>query len=287
MNLLFDSWSSQVLYQQAAPTYPPPHTCNPPEPTGMRLNTLLGAIRSIGLSCETPWNVAFTTPPITSAQLVGVDVYISLTRYQGAGFAYQQAELEAIDEWVGGGGNVLLMSDHGGFSTALNDNWTVNDAPLAALFGVTLQDYSVEIGKDSADPSNIMTVQNTIPYLANQAPSITTHNSCIIVPADPKQCTPIVYFPSSWIAFSPASGQYSPPATPYFALLVPSSAAGGGSLLVMGNSGWVADYGSPNPACGLVPYESNLMFALNCIGYLGGLRAIPPAGACPCPPPPG
>lgn len=285
MNLLFDSWSSQVLYQQAAPSNPPPDKGTPPQPMGMRLNTLLGAIRSIALSCNMPWNVAFTTPPITSAQLDGVGVYISLTRYQGAGFAYQQAELDAIEQWVGGGGNVLLMSNHGGFPTALKDNWTANDAPLAALFGVTLQDYSVQIWNSPADPSDVMTIQNTIPYLANQAPSITAHNSCIIVPANPDKCTPIVDFPSSWTAFSPESGQYSPPATPYFALLVPSSTAGGGSLLVMGNSGWVADYGSPEPACGLAPYESNLMFALNCIGYLGGLRAIPGPGTCPCPPP--
>jgi hypothetical protein len=62
---------------------------------------------------------------------------------------------------------------------------------------------------------------------------------------------------------------------------VPGTATGAGSLLVMGNSGWVGDYGAPNPACGLVPYESNLMFILNCIGYMGGLRTIPHLGYCP------
>ncbi|HEX6370329.1 MAG TPA: hypothetical protein VF006_15520 [Longimicrobium sp.] len=284
MNLLFDSWSTQVLVQQAPPSYPPPDPSAPapPTPTGMRLNTLLGAIRSAGLSCETPWNVAFTTPPITSEQLEGVDVYISLTRFQGGGFAYEAAELTAIEQWVSGGGNVLLMSNHGGFPGHVDDNYTANDAPLAALFAVALQDYSVQNWNNPPDPSNIMTVEATIPYLANQVPSMTTHNSCIIVPSNPENCTPIVYFPASWSAFSPKSGQYSSPATPYFALLAPYSSAAGGSMLVMGNSGWVADYGSPFPACGLVPYESNLMFVLNCIGYLGGLRSIPPAGKCPC-----
>ncbi len=280
MNLLFDSWSSQVLYQQAAPSYPPPST-RAPKPTGMRLNTLLGAIKSIGLSSQAPWNVEFTTPPITPEQLDGVDVYISLTRYQGAGFAYTQDELDAIEEWVGGGGNILLMSNHGGFPGNPDDDWTVNDAPLADLFGVKLLDYSVQNWHDPPNPSNVMTVQYTVPYIANQAPWMTTHNSCIIDPENAGSYTPIVCFPSSWTAYSPQTGEYSAPLTPYFALLVPGSTSGAGSMIVMGNSGWIGDYGSPRPACGLAPYESNLMFTLNCIGYLGGLREIPRSGRCP------
>ena len=63
-------------------------------------------------------------------------------------------------------------------------------------------------------------------------------------------------------------------------MLVPGTGPGVGSLQVIGNSGWVADYGSPNPACGLVSSASNLRFALNCIGYLGGLTQQPqPASA--------
>lgn len=282
MNLLFDSWSSQVLYQQAAPSYPPPPLNPPaPQPTGMRLNTLLGAIRSIGLNSGIAWNVKFTTPPITAQQLDGIDVYVSLTRYQGTGFAYQQAELDAIQTWVGGGGNVLLLSNHGGFPGARTDDWTANDAPLAALFEVTLQNQSVQSRNDTSATRDVMAVSGDIPYLANQAPSMTTHNSCIIDPADPDRCTAIVNFPAKWTAYDPVTNTYSPPSTPYFALLVPGTASGAGSLLVMGNSGWVGDYGSPNPACGLAPYESNLMFILNCIGYMGGLRTIPPLGKCP------
>lgn len=279
MNLLFDSWCAQVLLQQAPPS-PPPNTV-PPTPTGMRLNTLLGAIKSIGLSCNKPWNVAFTTPPITPEQLDGIDVYISLTRHQGPAYAYQQSELDAIQQWVGPGHNVLLMSNHGGFPTNPDDDYTANDAPLARLFGVTLLDRSV-MNYVNPNASNVMAISRTIPYLANGAPFITTHNSCIIVPDDPDACTPIAYFPPSWTAYDPRNRRYSAPQTPYFALLVPFPGSGGGSMLVMGNSGWVADYGSPTPACGLAPFESNLMFVLNCIGYLGGLTAIPDPGQCPC-----
>jgi hypothetical protein len=279
MRLLFDSWSSQVLFQQAPPSYPPDTPA--PSPTGMRLNTLLGAIRSIGLSSGDPWEVAFTTPPITHEQLEGVDVYVSLTRYQGAGFAYQDSELDAIERRVRHGGSVLLMSNHGGFATAPQDDWTVNDAPLAARFGVALRNYSVQNQQNPPNPSDVMAVHDTIPYLAHQAPSMTAHNSCIIDPSGAESYTPIVSFPSSWTAYDPVTGKYSPPPTPHFALLVPGPGAGAGSVIVMGNSGWIGDYGSPRPACGLAPYESNLMFTLNCIGYLGGLRVIPSPGRCP------
>lgn len=281
MKLLFDSWSSQVLYQQKAPKYP--QTTDAPEPNEQRLNTLFGAIKSIGLSSNAAWNVAFTTPPITSQQLHGVDVYISLTRFRSGGFAYKDQELDAIEEWVHHGGNVLLMSNHGGLPDKPQINWTVHDAPLAALFGVKLLNYAVGNWNDPPHPSNVMKVQDAVPYIAHQAPTMTTHNSCVIDPKNAHSYTPIVCFPSSWTAYDPTTGKYSPPPTPYFALLVPGRTPKAGSLLVMGNSGWIGDYGSPHPACGLAPHESNLMFALNCIGYLGGLRKIPPSGKCPEP----
>ncbi len=280
MNILFDSWSSQVLFQQAAPSYPP--NTPAPKPTGMRLNTLLGAIKSFGLSSHKGWNVSFTQPPITAAQLAGIDVYISLTRYQGSGFAYLPSELDAIQDWVNGGGNILLMTNHGDFSQPVNsDNWMANDAALAALFGITLENYSVMQWSGKTDTSDIITVNNTIPYIANQAPTMTAHNSCIIVP--PANFTSIAEFPSGWTAYSSATNSKTPPPTPYFSVLVPGAAAGAGQMLVIGNSGWVGDYGSPAPACGLIPLQNNLQFVLNCIGYLGGLTTIPAVGKCPKP----
>ncbi len=283
LNILFDSWSAQVLFQQAAPNYPT--GANYPKPTGMRLNTLLGAMKSIGLSSNCNWNVSFTNPPITAAQLAGIDVYVSLTRYQGTGFAYQAAELTAIENWVKTGGNILLMSNHGDFSLPVNsDNWTANDIPLAALFGVTLENYSVQQRGNKTSTSDIMSVKNTIPYLANQAPTMTAHNSCIIIPPSaPATFTSIVEFPSGWNAYCSKTNKITAPPTPYFSILVPypGGAAGAGQMLVMGNSGWTGDYGSPSPACGQIPMQNNLMFVLNCIGYLAGLRQVPATGQCP------
>jgi len=267
-NLLFDSWSTQVLFQRAPPGYPP-HISQgdgAPDVTGMRLNTLLGAIKSAGQAGSTwtpdqPWEVSFTTPPITAAQLRGMDVYVSLTRYQGTGFAYSSDELKAIRSFVEGGGNVLLMTNHGAPPGAPNDDWTVNDGALAGLFGVTLENYFVKGSSlviDVLDP------------LKGNAPTIAAHDSCIIVPQKGVSVTTIAEFPAGWQAWSQATGYIAPP-TKYFAVLAPYSAKGAGQLLLIGNSGWLGDEGSPNPAQGLAPHQSNLQFVLNCIGYLAGL----------------
>ena len=286
LNLLFDSWCSQVLFQQEPPSYPKgiSNGNGAPLVTGMRLNTLLGAIKSIGLSSRAPWNVSFTRPPIDASQLDGIQVYISLTRYKTPPFAYTSEELECIRDWVSHGGNILLMTNHGGFPNNRPDNWTANDAALAALFGVTLEDYSVQdFAGSGAGRSILLQVQDTIPYLATEAPKIMAHDSCLIVPPS-TNFVPVVEFPTGWTAYDPntnPSPPYPPPAYPYFSILIPGPAPGVGSFLVIGNSGWVGDYGSPSPACGLISSASNLRFVLNCIGYLGGLTRQPNPGQCP------
>ena len=290
MNLLFDSWCSQMLFQQEPPSYPPDVSNGNGAPlvTGMRLNTLLGAIKSFGLSSAAPWNVSFTQPPIDASQLDGIQVYISLTRYKTPAFAYTSRELSAIQDWVNNGANVLLMTNHGGFPNTPLDNWTKNDRPLAHLFGVTLEDYSIQdFGSSGTGRSLLLHVQDTIPYLANEAPNMMAHDSCLIIPPSSTTFVSVIEFPSDWTAYDANTGikplppyNFPPPAYPYFSMLVPGT-GGAGSLLVIGNSGWVADYGSPNPACGLISSASNLRFALNCIGYLGGLTRQPLPGQCP------
>jgi hypothetical protein len=53
-------------------------------------------------------------------------------------------------------------------------------------------------------------------------------------------------------------------------------------VIVIGNSGMIGDYGSPSPAPGLIPLENNLMFFLNCVGFLSGFNCIPAPGQGPC-----
>jgi len=132
---------------------------------------------------------------------------------------------------------------------------------LAQLFDVTLQNYLV---KGASKEMSICDPVN------GNAPTMMAHDSCIMVPPSGVTVTTIAVFPPGWQAWSQKSGYIDPP-HPYFALLVPYNSSGGGKLLLIGNSGWLGDEGSPNPAQGLAPYRNNLQFALNCIGYLAGL----------------
>jgi hypothetical protein len=273
MNILFDSWSSQVLFQQKPPHYPPGSKY--PTPTGQRLNTILGAMKSFGLSTGEEWNVSFTHPPITQGQLTGVDVYVSLTRYLGTGFAYTSDELNLVKQFVSEGGAILLMTNHGRLSDQV-PNWTENDSALAELFGIELQNYFV-----TSNDYMVMKVNADLPsplnYIANQVAGISAHDSCIIQP--PADFVSLICFPRGATAFDYATGKTIAPPFPYYSILVPYY---NGNVIVVGNSGNVGDFGSPTPAPGLIPMENNLMFFLNCVGYLGGLTCIPKPGQGPC-----
>lgn len=104
MHILFDSLSSQVQVHRRE---------------RIRMNTLLGAIQSEG------WTYSYSRDPITSGQLHGCDVLAILTREQlnfkdatnpnanSDAFAYADSEIEAIDSFLGNGGGLLLISNHG------------------------------------------------------------------------------------------------------------------------------------------------------------------------------
>ena len=64
----------------------------------------------------------------------------------------------------------------------------------------------------------------------------------------------------------------------HFAILVPY---GSGKVIIVGNSGCMADYGSIGQSTGLVSMENNLMFFLNCVSYLAGYDQIPVSGNGP------
>jgi hypothetical protein len=134
------------------------------------------------------------------------------------------------------------------------------------LFGVTLEDYFVT----NSDQMMIMPISYS--PLSSNVTNMCAHDSCIIVPpSGGVAVTTVAEFPSGVTAFNPANGTTGAPSTPYFAALVPYNQTGSGALLVIGNSGWVGDEGSPWPAPGLIAYNNNLQFVLNCIGYLGGV----------------
>jgi hypothetical protein len=287
INILFDSWSTQVMVQQLPSTvnFPASFTPSPDYNTGLRLNTILGAMQSFGFgkipptSSNRAWKVSYTTPPITPDQLAGADVYVSLTRMQGDDFAYTTDELTHLSNFVSNDGKgILLMTNHGPLPDAPNDNYTKNDAALAKVFfNIQLQPYYVTLNNDM-----VMDVNNqdsALQYIANQVTAIVAHDSCVIVPPN-APFNSIAKFPIGAQAYNSVTGKWTtPPASPHFSIMVPY---GAGKVIVVGNSGMIGDYGSPYPAAGIIPLENNLMFFLNCVGYLAGFNCIPQPGQGPC-----
>lgn len=261
-----------------------------PAVTKRRLNTILGAMKSYGLSTKMEWNVRYTKSRIKPESLANTDVYVSLTRFinepnpppDGTGFSYRDSELAALEDFVSQGGGILLMTDHG--ATEEIPNWTENDAALASVFGVTLKNIFVT-HKDPEHPDRpeymVMEMNPDLPedvkYIANQVAHISAHDSSIMLP--PPEFTPLAMFPEGSTAFDKEVKKYIDLPNPYFSILVPF---GAGKVIVVGNSGIVGDYGSPDPAPGLINVENNLMFFLNCVSYLGGLTCIPDPGQDPC-----
>ena len=227
-----------------------------------------------------------------------MDVYISLTRFinepspppTGTGFSYKDFELTALADFVNQGGGILLMSDHGELDKAV-PNWTENDAALASVFGVTLMNIFVtdntdpncneymvmEMNPDLRGDERICHHERSVSYIVNQVAHISAHDSCIRLP--PPDFTPLAMFPEGASAYDKSKNDPIDLPNPYFSILVPF---GAGNVIAAGNSGIVGDYGSPDPAPGIVNLENNLMFFLNCVSFLAGLIGIPCPGQGPC-----
>lgn len=255
MRLLFDSNSVQVQVQHQT------HT---------RLNTLLGAIRSAGAALNDPWTVSYSVNRITKKQLAGVDVLVVLTRDPEPGNAYTAHEIETIAGYVHGGGNLLLMTDH--------PPNPVNDAPLASRFGIKLLPVFVSNPKVRQLALNPMVMssrclnRSLADSLLYQVTSLVAHDSCEI--DAPPAAVSIATFPRTAIA----SPNGRPPVNKNFAIAL---RRGAGNVIVVGNSGFICDYGSPKPACGLAPIGSNLLFFLGCVRYLTGVPTPAYRGLCP------
>jgi hypothetical protein len=284
VNLLFDSWSVQVLDNRAASAYPPGFTpgSNMTQ-NGRRLAVILGALNSFGQTTNVDFNISYTNPTnssnptITPALLGGTDIYISLTRNTLSGFVYQESELAALQAFVNSGGSILLHTNHGPMSPT-NDDYTVNDSALAGMFGVMLEPYFVTL-----DEYMVMDVKKTIPYIYNKAPTIVSHDSCVISVITPTvEFLSLAVFPARATAYNVITGKTtllsSEKLSDQFAICVPY---GAGKVIIVGNSGCLADYGSIGQSTGLISMESNLMFFLNCVSYLAGYDQIPVSGDGP------
>lgn len=298
VRILFDSKGTQTQYNKST--------------RGKRLATILGALNSFGQNSTNtigtnktstsypPYIVSYTPArPITDRMLANQDIYISLTRQSGTNYQYATSELDALERFVKvGGKSILLHANHGPNTnypsppyTAYHDDYTINNRPLALRFGVDLFPYIVSkrgVMTMTVNTNAGSSTNNEMAFISNQAHTISAHDSCIIVP--PTNYISIAKFPvdATVARHDGANTPLLPTAltnapsdiSAYtdFAILVH---AGKGSVIVVGNSGMIADYGSPWPDWGLIPYQSNLMFFLNCVSYLTGDRNIPPPGDGP------
>lgn len=259
MRILFDSKSTQVQVQVE---------------TGKRLNTLFDAITGQG------WTYSLSTDPLTSEELEEYDVLAILTRRRATqkgftnpfppdtSFAYTPEEVAAIQELVSGGGGLLLISNHGPFPTAPNDNQTENDKVLANAFGVSLfpaafmapnsKEMKISGSSLSTDPAITSTILNGVS-------SIVTHNSCAIAAQPGTTATVIASIPLDAKNISPTFKD-GPQGFCYALTL----AYGSGNVIIAGNSGISGDPGSPFPAPGLIDAGDNKAFLLNALSYVGG-----------------
>jgi hypothetical protein len=245
----------------------------------MRLNTLFGALTSAGASSNVIWESTISTDPITSDQLEGINVLAILTRAaindsDNAKYAYSPDEITAIQNFVGAGNGLLLISNH--------PNYGVNDAVLAKSFDITI-DVKNFISMPGNSPTRPMMVMsgsdlNTggtgLGNLFLGVDSLSTHDACGIS-SSASGATWLAAFPSGAVA---GNGSKIP-AGEYFGMLVPYQS---GQVMVLGNSGICGDNGgTPSPACGTISYGSNLMFLLNCFRFLGNQPQASNAGQCP------
>lgn len=296
IKILFDGKGTQTLINN-----------NPANP-GTRLATALSALRNFGQNSTSKigTNIVDTSYPkylisytgtnyITDRMLADKEIYISLTRGPNRprnNFAYTTNELNALERFVKvNGKSILLHANHGPnarYPNIYDDDYTRNNAPLAARFGIGLLPYIVYGEKGGYMTMSVGTNSpaQELEFISNQAPSVASHDSCIIVP--PLNYISIAKFPTDAMV-----AQYQGPNTLLSPIALSNSTvnnytdfailvhAGKGSVIVVGNSGMIADYGSPIPSFGLITMQSNLMFFLNCVSYLTGDLNIPPPGVGP------
>jgi len=257
MKILFDSMGSQVQVQ---------------DQTHTRLNTLLGAVSSMGYSRGDPWTVSFSDyrKPLVQ-QLDGVDVLAVLTHQwttypnlppaipRDVSFAFYDDDLKGLPEWVAGGHGLLLVSNHGA-GPGQPPYWPVNDTVLAARFGITIVPAAFGGGGTLAFPP----AAGAPPALVNGVDHVVAHNCCGIGKTD---ATVILSIPGT---ARDGSGHGYKPDDYAFCVLKEWS---GGRVIVAGNSGTAGDRGNKWPANGMIPAGNNLDFYLNCLAYLGRVPA--------------
>jgi hypothetical protein len=204
-------------------------------------------------------------------ELSDCDVLVITTRYPKE-HAYSRSELTAVRNFVGDGGGLLLMSNHGDLPGSNPHDMTQYDAIMARQF---------EIGLECAwfqNPSEgelLRFVSGSLlaehPILAGgqkeeAVHTIVTNNCCSIIAGSRGQAL---------VAFSPEMKDLrngSTSADRLFAHALDSQEAAGvgkGQVVTIADSGFIGNEDTDIPGPGLIGHGDNARFIKNVVRWLG------------------
>jgi hypothetical protein len=264
MKILFDAMGAQVQVQQA---------------TGDRLTTWFDSLSGLG------YDHAVSNPADTlSSQLAGVNVYVSLTRQRanptrmppGVDFSYTPGDLYALQQWVRGGGSVLMFTNHSGFPEAPSNKaplWPIFEVQLAASLGIQLvfATFAPAGGSPTVPTpcsgSHMLTLSmapagGAPAQLVAGVSQVQAWDSGGIVPGGG---TAVIALPPAADCTDRSGLGYAPDGCAFAALYT----FGAGKVIVVGHSGIAANDGTCLPSPGQIGAADNRAFLDNCITYLG------------------
>ena len=231
---------------------------------GQRLAFFVSTLEQIA-ACQ----VTFSTgSPLTTEELGGCGVLAITTRYPEK-YAYSTAEVTAIQDFVGGGGGLLLMFNHGDLPGSNPHDMTQYDAIIASQFGIRLESawfQNPAMGELSTFNSASFLTGHPILTSGEKGESvktIVTHNCSSIFASGRGHA--LVALPPE---MRDLRNGYIPTGR-LFVHALDGDLTGGGRLVTMAHSGFIGNEETASPGLGLIRHEDNALFIKNVIRWLG------------------
>jgi hypothetical protein len=197
-------------------------------------------------------------------QIFGVNLPVS-TNNKREDPAFTSAEVEAVRNWVKGGGSLLLIADHMPFGTA--------NAAMGLGFGVKMYQGYVEVPNEVSDPllfSNDNHRLGNHPILSGTGPETEVHRVMTFTGQSldtPPEATPLLILPDSAIEYirsGDSLAQVKAGKTQGLAMEY-----GKGRVVVLGEAAMLTAQVSNNKPFGMnLPDNDNRQLALNILHWL-------------------
>lgn len=250
---------------------------------GVRLREMIDLIEAAGAHVS----VTSANDELTFAMLRPFEVVVIPTRSPTSSpDGYTPRELDDLEAFVGGGGGLLLMSNHG--ATERIPDHTAHDRRVAARFGVTLE-ASVfcrgrpqslapparnDVARQQEADEELLDATLVVigsPWLADHPVTrgyldgVCFNNTASLRAS---KGVALVSLPSDLIDI----GSGLSPQGRAFAVALDGAAdeiAGDGRVIVVGDSGFIGTRGSSFPGPGLIHRADNATFVTNAVSWLG------------------